>query len=87
MVCVQKTRHCSLIAYLGYTSLVSLFWPEFVMKIGLALHFGWSSHFQIGYEPLMESPFVLDVQYSKDDRTILYTGSGDTRSNRKGGVR
>ncbi|OPX95498.1 MAG: hypothetical protein A4E59_01700 [Syntrophorhabdus sp. PtaB.Bin027] len=35
----------------------------------------------------MESPFVLDVQYSKDDRTILYTGSGDTRSNRKGGVR
>jgi len=39
------------------------------------------------YEPLMESPFVLDVQYSKDDRTILYTGSGDTRSNRKGGVR
>jgi len=35
----------------------------------------------------MESPFVLDVQYSKDGRTILYTGSCDTGSNRKGEVR
>lgn len=68
--------------------MVSLFWPEFIMKpdwryiLNEAAIFIHSIH-----EPLMESPLVLDVQYSKDGRTILYTGSGDTRSNRKGGVR